>query len=88
MQKTLDNVWKALQIACVLLALGMFAQRSASGAGVESRLVAVEKQASETAQITKQTVEVLSDVVDRLRAHEIEDAAATARILQFMEGQR
>lgn len=85
MQKTLDNVWKVLQIACVLLALGMFAQRSASGAGVESRLVAVERQSAETAQITKQTAELLARVAERLQIHEIEDAAETAKVQQFME---
>ena len=85
MQKTLDNVWKGLQILVVVVALGMFAQRAASGAGMEARVAAVERQSAETAQLTKQTAEILARVQERLMSHEIEDAAYNAEIKRLSD---
>jgi len=80
MLKLLQNDW--LKIATLLFGLGVVVQRAntagAMASAHEPRIVELEKQQATTAALQQQTALILSDVVGRMRDHEISDAKEQA----------
>lgn len=88
----LDKIYKGLMILGLAIGIGMWAQKSSSGASLEGRLVAVERQTAANTQLSNETAALLRETASLLRAHEIEDAAVTAqvkvntRVIEKMQG--
>jgi hypothetical protein len=81
----IDRVYKILMIVGMVIALGMFAQRASSGAAVEGRLSAVERQTAENTMMSRETASLLKDTAALLRSHEVEDAAVSENVRRNTE---
>lgn len=76
-----------VELLAVVLAAGAFIQTNkttaATAAQTATRVEALERNAERTAELQRQTVDVLADLKDRMRANELGDVKDSERLAQI-----